>query len=178
MKVVDLIMHFAPVGAFGAMAFTIGKFGLGILAQYGMLIVSLYLTFIVFIAVFLGGVMRFYVGLSLWKLFRYSREELFILLGTTSSESVLPRIMAKLNGLGVDKSVTGLVMPAGLSFNMDGSCIYLTMAIGFIAQAPPPPSTGPLTRCRKAIRPPIPARAPRMSSSSARPARSAAAPSA
>ncbi|GJE13352.1 cation:dicarboxylate symporter family transporter [Methylobacterium longum] len=135
MKVVGLIMHFAPIGAFGAMAFTIGKFGLGILAQYGMLIVSLYLTFIVFIAVFLGGVMRFYVGLSLWKLFRYSREELFILLGTTSTESVLPRIMAKLNGLGVDKSVTGLVMPAGLSFNMDGSCIYLTMAIGFIAQA-------------------------------------------
>ncbi len=117
------------------MAFTIGKFGLGILAQYGLLVVSLYLTFFVFIAVFLGGVMRFYVGLSLWKLFRYSREELFILLGTTSSESVLPPIMAKLNGLGVDKSVTGLVMPAGLSFNMDGSCIYLTMAVGFIAQA-------------------------------------------
>jgi aerobic C4-dicarboxylate transport protein len=135
MKVVGLIMHFAPIGAFGAMAFTIGKFGLGILAQYGMLIVSLYLTFIVFIVFFLGGVMRFYVGLSLWKLFRYTREEMFILLGTTSSESVLPRLMAKLGGLGVDRSVTGLVMPAGLSFNMDGSCIYLTMAVGFIAQA-------------------------------------------
>ncbi|WP_336492084.1 cation:dicarboxylate symporter family transporter [Methylobacterium nigriterrae] len=135
MKVVGIIMHFAPVGAFGAMAFTIGKFGLGILAQYGMLIVSLYLTFFVFIVLFLGGVMRFYVGLSLWKLFRYNSEEMFILLGTTSSESVLPRLMAKLGGLGVDKSVTGLVMPAGLSFNMDGSCIYLTMAVGFIAQA-------------------------------------------
>ncbi|MGV7033806.1 cation:dicarboxylate symporter family transporter [Methylobacterium symbioticum] len=135
MKVVGLIMHVAPIGAFGAMAFTIGKFGLGILAQYGMLIVSLYLTFIVFIVFFLGGVMRFYVGLSLWKLFRYTREEMFILLGTTSSESVLPRLMAKLGGLGVDRSVTGLVMPAGLSFNMDGSCIYLTMAVGFIAQA-------------------------------------------
>ena len=135
MKVVGIIMHFAPVGAFGAMAFTIGKFGIGILAQYGLLIVSLYLTFFVFIAVFLGAVMRFYVGLSLWKLFRYTSEEMFILLGTTSTESVLPRLMAKLGGLGIDKSVTGLVMPAGLSFNMDGSCIYLTMAIGFIAQA-------------------------------------------
>ncbi len=135
MKVVGIIMHFAPIGAFGAMAFTIGKFGLGILAQYGLLILSLYLTFFVFIVLFLGGVMRFYVGLSLWKLFLYVREEMFILLGTTSTESVLPRLMAKLGGLSVEKGVTGLVMPAGLSFNMDGSCIYLTMAIGFIAQA-------------------------------------------
>lgn len=132
MKVVGIIMRFAPIGA---MAFTIGKFGLGILAQYGMLILSLYLTFFVFIVLFLGSVMRFYVGLSLWKLFLYVREEMFILLGTTSTESVLPRLMAKLGGLSVEKGVTGLVMPAGLSFNMDGSCIYLTMAIGFIAQA-------------------------------------------
>jgi len=135
MRIVGIVMRFAPIGAFGAMAFTIGKFGLGILAQYGMLILSLYLTFIAFIVLFLGGVMRFYVGLSLWKLLRYTREDLFILLGTTSSESVLPRMMAKIGALSVAKSVTGLVMPAGLSFNMDGSCIYLTMAIGFIAQA-------------------------------------------
>lgn len=132
--VVSIIMKAAPIGAFGAMAFTVGNFGAGTLAQLGTLIVSFYVTCVVFVAVVLGAVARFH-GFRIWPLVKYIKEELFIVFGTSSSESVLPRIMAKLENLGVHKSIVGLVIPAGYSFNLDGSAIYQTMAAVFIAQA-------------------------------------------
>ncbi len=131
---VGLIMKVAPIGAFGSMAFTIGKSGIGSLLSLGQLMGAFYLTCLVFIFVILGGVARAY-GFSVWKFIKYIKEELLIVLGTSSSESVLPRLMDKLVNLGAKKSVVGLVIPTGYSFNLDGTSIYLTMAAVFIAQA-------------------------------------------
>ncbi|HEV7619408.1 MAG TPA: dicarboxylate/amino acid:cation symporter [Burkholderiaceae bacterium] len=132
--IVGIIMRLAPIGAFGAMAFTIGKYGLGSLLSLGKLMGTFYLTCLVFIFGVLGIIARLH-GFSIWKFIKYIKEELLIVLGTSSSESVLPRMMAKLENLGVRKSVVGLVIPTGYSFNLDGTSIYLTMAAMFIAQA-------------------------------------------
>jgi len=133
-RVVGFIMTLAPLGAFGAMAFTIGNFGVGTLAQLGQLILCFYITCVLFVAVVLNIIARVH-GFSIWRLIRFIKEELFIVYGTSSSESALPRIMAKLETLGVARSVVGLVIPAGYSFNLDGTAIYLTIATVFIAQA-------------------------------------------
>ncbi len=132
--IVGYIMKVAPIGAFGAMAFTIGKYGVSSLLQLGQLMATFYITCLLFIFVVLGGIARFH-GFSIWKFIKYIKEELLIVLGTSSSESVLPRMMAKLENLGAKKSVVGLVVPTGYSFNLDGTSIYLTMAAVFIAQA-------------------------------------------
>jgi aerobic C4-dicarboxylate transport protein len=132
--IVGMIMRLAPLGAFGAMAFTIGKYGFGSLLSLGKLMGSFYLTCLIFIFVVLGVIARLH-GFRIWTLLRYIRDELLIVLGTSSSESVLPRIMSKLEELGAQKSVVGLVIPAGYSFNLDGTAIYLTMAAVFVAQA-------------------------------------------
>lgn len=132
--IVGMIMKVAPIGAFGAMAFTIGKYGIGSLVSLGQLMATFYATCLIFIFVVLGAIARFH-GFSVWKLIKYIKEELLIVLGTSSSESVLPRMMAKLENLGARKSVVGLVIPTGYSFNLDGTSIYLTMAAVFIAQA-------------------------------------------
>jgi aerobic C4-dicarboxylate transport protein len=133
-EVVKLIMYVAPLGAFGAMAFTIGNYGLGSLVSLARLMATFYLTCLVFVFVVLGAIAYFH-GFSIWKFLRYIREELLIVLGTSSSEAALPRMMAKLEGLGVGRSTVGLVIPTGYSFNLDGTSIYLTMAAIFIAQA-------------------------------------------
>jgi aerobic C4-dicarboxylate transport protein len=138
--IVGIIMKVAPIGAFGAMAFTIGKYGVGTLLSLGKLMGTFYLTCLVFIFVVLGTIAMLH-GFSIWKFIKYIKEELFIVLGTSSSESVLPRMMAKLENLGVKKSVVGLVIPTGYSFNLDGTSIYLTMAAVFIAQATDTPMT-------------------------------------
>ena len=132
--IVGMIMRLAPIGAFGAMAFTIGKYGLGSLLSLGKLMGTFYLTCLLFVFVVLGTISMFH-GFSVWKLIKYIKEELLIVLGTSSSESVLPRMLAKMENLGVKKSVVGLVIPAGYSFNLDGTSIYLTMAAVFVAQA-------------------------------------------
>jgi aerobic C4-dicarboxylate transport protein len=132
--VVGLIMRLAPLGAFGAMAFTIGQYGLGTLVSLGKLMACFYTTCLVFVFVVLGTIARV-SGFGVWRFVKYIKEELFIVLGTSSSESALPRLMAKLEALGVHKSVVGLVIPTGYSFNLDGTAIYLTMAAVFIAQA-------------------------------------------
>ncbi|NMG75848.1 dicarboxylate/amino acid:cation symporter [Aromatoleum diolicum] len=132
--IVGYIMKVAPIGAFGAMAFTIGKHGVGALAQLGMLMGTFYATCLVFIFGVLGLIARIH-GFSVVKLIRYIKEELLIVLGTSSSESALPRLMAKMENLGCKKSTVGLVIPTGYSFNLDGTSIYLTMAAVFIAQA-------------------------------------------
>jgi aerobic C4-dicarboxylate transport protein len=133
-RIVGMIMHVAPLGAFGAMAFTIGSFGVRTLAQLGALIASFWLTCILFVVLVLGLVARL-TGFSLWRFIRYIREELFVAFGTSSSETVLPRLMARLEAAGVDRSIVGLVVPAGYSFNLDGTAVYLSMATVFIAQA-------------------------------------------
>jgi aerobic C4-dicarboxylate transport protein len=133
-KIIALIMELAPLGAFGAMAFTIGKFGVGSLLSLGKLMLCVYLTSILFVVVVLG-LITFLCGISLWKFLRYIREEILIVLGTSSSESVLPRMIVKMEMLGCSKSVVGLVIPSGYSFNLDGTSIYLTIAALFIAQA-------------------------------------------
>jgi aerobic C4-dicarboxylate transport protein len=133
-KIVGFIMHVAPIGAFGAMAFTIGKYGIGALAQLGFLMLCFYATCLLFIFVVLGIVARMH-GFGIWSFVKYIREELLIVLGTSSSEAVLPRMMARMEAAGAHKSVVGLVIPAGYSFNLDGTSIYLTMATVFIAQA-------------------------------------------
>lgn len=138
--IVGIIMKVAPIGAFGAMAFTIGKYGLGSLFSLGKLMGAFYLTCLVFVFVVLGTITRLH-GFSIFKFVRYIKEELLIVLGTSSSESVLPRMMEKLENLGVRKSVVGLVIPTGYSFNLDGTSIYLTMAAVFIAQATDTPMT-------------------------------------
>ena len=139
-RVVGFIMKLAPIGAFGAMAFTIGKHGISSLAQLGMLMVAFYATCLIFIFGVLGAIARYH-GFSIWRFVKYIREELFIVLGTSSSESALPRLMMKMEHLGVEKSVVGLVIPTGYSFNLDGTSIYLTMAAVFIAQATDTPMT-------------------------------------
>jgi aerobic C4-dicarboxylate transport protein len=133
-RVVGMIMRVAPIGAFGAMAFTIGKYGLGTLFQLGKLMACFYATCLIFIFIVLGLVARIH-GFSIWKYLKYIKEELFIVLGTSSSEAVLPRMMVKMEAAGVQKATVGLVIPAGYSFNLDGTSIYLTMAAIFIAQA-------------------------------------------
>jgi aerobic C4-dicarboxylate transport protein len=138
--IVGIIMRLAPLGAFGAMAFTIGKYGLGSLLSLGQLMATFYLTCLVFIFGVLGTIARFH-GFSIWKFIKYIKEELLIVLGTSSSEAVLPRMIAKMEHLGVRKSVVGLVIPTGYSFNLDGTSIYLTMAAVFIAQATDTPMT-------------------------------------
>ncbi len=132
--VINMIMRLAPIGAFGAMAFTIGQYGVGSLVQLGYLMACFYITCLLFVLVVLGGICRAH-GFSVIKLIRYIREELLIVLGTSSSESALPRMLAKMERLGAKKSVVGLVIPTGYSFNLDGTSIYLTMAAVFIAQA-------------------------------------------
>jgi len=132
--VVGLIMKVAPLGAFGAMAFTIGKYGLASLAPLAKLMGSFYLTCLLFIFIVLGAITKF-AGFNIWNFIKYIKEELLIVLGTSSSESVLPRMMDKLEKLGCSKSVVGLVIPTGYSFNLDGTSIYLTMAAIFVAQA-------------------------------------------
>ena len=127
-------MKVAPIGAFGAMAFTIGKYGLGTLFSLGKLMLGFYVTCLIFIFGVMGLVCRL-CGFSIFKFIRYIKEELLIVLGTSSSELVLPRMLAKMENLGADKSVVGLVIPTGYSFNLDGTCIYLTMAAVFLAQA-------------------------------------------
>jgi len=132
--IVGLVMKLAPIGAFGAMAFTIGKFGLGTLGNLAKLMATFYATALFFVLVVLGAVLRA-LGLSVFKLIRYLREELVIVLGTSSSESALPRLMTKLEGLGCKPEIVRLVVPTGYSFNLDGTCIYLTLAALFVAQA-------------------------------------------
>jgi aerobic C4-dicarboxylate transport protein len=132
--IVGIIMKVAPIGAFGAMAFTIGKYGIGSLFSLGKLMGTFYLTCLIFVFVVLGIISKLH-GFSVWKFVKYIKEELLIVLGTSSSESVLPRMMEKMEKAGARKSVVGLVIPTGYSFNLDGTSIYLTMAAIFIAQA-------------------------------------------
>ena len=132
--IINMIMRLAPIGAFGAMAFTIGKYGIGSLLQLGQLIICFYITCILFVVIVLGTIAR-YTGFNIFKFIGYIKDELLIVLGTSSSESVLPRMLDKMEALGCKKSVVGLVIPTGYSFNLDGTSIYLTMAAVFIAQA-------------------------------------------
>jgi aerobic C4-dicarboxylate transport protein len=132
--IVGFIMKVAPVGAFGAMAFTIGKYGVDSLFSLAKLMGTFYATCLIFVFFVLGAIAKAH-GFSIFKFVRYIKEELLIVLGTSSSESVLPRMMQKLENLGARKSVVGLVIPTGYSFNLDGTSIYLTMAAVFIAQA-------------------------------------------
>jgi aerobic C4-dicarboxylate transport protein len=132
--IVGFVMWAAPLGAFGAIAFTVGKFGVGSLASLGKLILGFYLTCVVFIVVAFVPLARL-CGFSLLKLIRYIKEELLICIATTSSETVLPRIIDKLERLGCEQSVVGLVVPMGYSFNLDGTCLYLATAAVFLAQA-------------------------------------------
>ncbi|WP_252271327.1 dicarboxylate/amino acid:cation symporter [Pseudomonas subflava] len=132
--IINMIMKVAPIGAFGAMAFTIGQYGVGSLVQLGQLMLCFYITCVFFVLVVLGGIARAH-GFSILKFIRYIREELLIVLGTSSSESALPRMLNKMEKLGAKKNVVGLVIPTGYSFNLDGTSIYLTMAAVFIAQA-------------------------------------------
>ncbi|MGI5131004.1 C4-dicarboxylate transporter DctA [Pseudonocardia sp. CA-107938] len=128
------LMRLAPVGAFGAMAFTVGKYGLKSIGSLGLLIATFYIACAFFVIVVLGILARTH-GLRLWQVLRYFREELLIVLGTSSSEPVLPRVLMKLERLGCRRGVAGLVLPTGYSFNLDGTAIYLTLASLFIAQA-------------------------------------------
>jgi aerobic C4-dicarboxylate transport protein len=132
-KALKYVMYLAPVAAFGAMAFTVGKFGLHTLVPLGKLMLCVYITMALFIFLILGGIMKFY-GLNIFKFLRYIKEELLIVLGTSSSESALPTLMNKLEKVGCSKSVVGLVVPTGYSFNLDGTSIYLSMAAIFLAQ--------------------------------------------
>ena len=131
---VGIITKLAPIGAFGAMAFTIGKFGIGSLTNLLGLIATFYLTAFLFVIIVLGLIARF-TGFSIFKFLRYIKEELLLVLGTSSSESALPHLMRKLEKMGCKKSVVGLVVPTGYSFNLDGTNIYMTLAVLFIAQA-------------------------------------------
>ena len=132
--VIKIIMKVAPLGALGAMSFTIGKYGLSSLTSLGQLMLSFYITCILFIFLVLGGILK-YFGFNLFQLLKYIREELLIVLGTSSSEAALPGLMNKLEKMGCSESVVGLVVPTGYSFNLDGTSIYLTMAAVFLAQA-------------------------------------------
>jgi aerobic C4-dicarboxylate transport protein len=131
---VGLIVRLAPIGAFGAMAFTIGRYGVATLFSLAKLMAAVYLTCLLFVIIVLG-VIAATCGFSLWKFIRYIKEEILLVLGTSSSESALPRMMSKLEYLGCDRSVVGLVIPTGYSFNLDGTSIYMTIAVAFVAQA-------------------------------------------
>ncbi len=139
-RIIGTIMRLAPIGAFGAMAFTIGNYGISKLQDLAWLMICFYATCLLFIFGVLGAVTRLH-GFGIGKFVRYIREELFIVLGTSSSESVLPRMLAKMETAGCSKPVVGLVIPTGYSFNLDGTSIYLTMAAVFIAQATNTPMT-------------------------------------
>ena len=132
--IVGIIMRVAPIGAFGAMAFTIGKYGVASLLSLAQLMFAFYATCLLFVFIVLGLIARL-AGFSIWRFVRSIRDELLIVLGTSSSETVLPRMIAKMESLGASKSVVGLVIPTGYSFNLDGTAIYLTMAAVFVAQA-------------------------------------------
>ncbi|TAL77465.1 MAG: dicarboxylate/amino acid:cation symporter [Bacteroidetes bacterium] len=138
--VINIIMKVAPIGAFGAMAFTIGKYGVGSLASLGQLMLSFYITCILFIIIILGGILK-YFGFNLFRLLGFIKEEILIVLGTSSSEAALPSLMTKLQKGGCSASVVGLVVPTGYSFNLDGTSIYMTMAAVFLAQATNTPLT-------------------------------------
>jgi aerobic C4-dicarboxylate transport protein len=138
--IVSIIMRTAPIGAFGAMAATIGSFGVGTLAQLVKLIVTFYVTSALFVFAVLGPI-AWRNGVGIWRLIVYFKEELFVAFGTSSSEAAMPQVMVKLERLGVERSIVGLVIPAGYSFNMDGSAIYQAMAVVFIAQATNTPLT-------------------------------------
>lgn len=137
---IRIIVRLAPIGAFGAMAFTIGMYGVEALAKLGALIGTFYITAILFVILILGAVARL-VGFSIFRFIAYISDELFIVLGTSSSESVLPQLMEKLERIGVPKSVVGVVVPTGYSFNLDGTNIYMTLATLFLAQATNTPLT-------------------------------------
>jgi aerobic C4-dicarboxylate transport protein len=139
-KIVAMVMRLAPIGAGAGMAFTIGKYGIGTLLSLGQLLIALYATTLIFIVVVLGTVAR-WSGMPLFQFLRYFKDEILITLGTCSTEAVLPRMMVKLEKLGCRKSVVGMVLPTGYTFNADGTCIYLTMAAIFIAQATNTPLT-------------------------------------
>jgi aerobic C4-dicarboxylate transport protein len=139
-KIVAMVMRLAPIGAGAGMAFTIGKYGIGTLLSLGQLLIALYVTTLIFIVVVLGSVAR-WSGMPLFQFLRYFKDEILITLGTCSTEAVLPRMMVKLEKLGCKKSVVGMVLPTGYTFNADGTCIYLTMAAIFIAQATNTPLT-------------------------------------
>ena len=139
-KIVAMVMRLAPIGAGAGMAFTIGKYGIGTLLSLGQLLIALYVTTLIFIVVVLGTVAR-WSGMPLMQFLRYFKDEILITLGTCSTEAVLPRMMVKLEKLGCKKSVVGMVLPTGYTFNADGTCIYLTMAAIFIAQATNTPLT-------------------------------------
>jgi aerobic C4-dicarboxylate transport protein len=132
-RIVALVMKVAPIGAFGAMAFTVGSFGLKTLLPLGRLLLDVYLTMAIFIFVVLGTICRLY-GFRLLEFLRYIKDEILLVLGTSSSEAALPRMLAKMERFGCDKTVVGLVIPAGYSFNLDGTSIYLAMATLFLAQ--------------------------------------------
>jgi aerobic C4-dicarboxylate transport protein len=132
-KALHWVMLFAPIGAFGGMAFTIGKYGIATLMPLGKLMLTVYITMAVFIFLVLGLILRYY-KISIWKFLKYIKEELLIVLGTSSSEAALPSLMEKLEKMGCSKPVVGLVVPAGYSFNLDGTTIYLSMAVLFLAQ--------------------------------------------
>jgi Na+/H+-dicarboxylate symporter len=131
---VRIIMYFAPIGAFGAITFTIGKYGIKTLIDLGEVVAAVYLVCIVFMIVVFGTALRL-AGLSFWRVVSYFKDEILFVFAATSSESMIPRCMEKLEQLGCSKQVTGLVMPTGFSFNMDGSAIYITMGVLFIAHA-------------------------------------------
>jgi aerobic C4-dicarboxylate transport protein len=133
-KIIAIIMEASPIGAFGAMAFTIGKYGVATLLSLGKLLLCVYATSFLFVVIILG-LIAFFCGINLWKFLKYIKEEILIVLGTSSSESALPRMIVKLEQLGCSRAVVGLTIPAGYSFNLDGTSIYLTLAALFIAQA-------------------------------------------
>lgn len=132
-KALKFVMYLAPLGAFGGMAYTVGKFGLHTLIPLGKLMLTVYVTMAIFIFVILGSILRYY-KISIWGFIKYLKAELLIVLGTSSSEPALPNLMNKLEKMGCSKSVVGLVVPTGYSFNLDGTAIYLSMAIIFLAQ--------------------------------------------
>jgi aerobic C4-dicarboxylate transport protein len=132
-KALHFVMYFAPIGAFGGIAFTIGKFGISTMIPLIKLMVTVYITMALFVFIILGGLLKYY-NISILKFLNFIKEELLIVLGTSSSESALPSLMEKLEQMGCSKSVVGLVVPSGYSFNLDGTTIYLSMAVLFLAQ--------------------------------------------
>lgn len=132
-KTLKFVMYLAPLGAFGGMAYTVGKFGLETLIPLGKLMITVYITMLIFVFVILGSILRYY-KIKIWSFIKYMKAELLIVLGTSSSEPALPSLMDKLERIGCSKSVVGLVVPTGYSFNLDGTSIYLSMAIIFLAQ--------------------------------------------
>ena len=138
--IVSIVTRLAPVGAFGAMGYTIGKFGLHALVSLGQLMLTVYVTCAVFIIVVLGGIARA-AGFNFWRILKYVKDEIFVAVGTSSSEAALPGLMEKMERIGCSRPVVGVVVPAGYSFNLDGTCIYLTCAALFLAQATDTPMT-------------------------------------